>query len=54
MKENARLVLEENQNLLEQVSVKDQKTHDVHQAHLREGKLISLAVLVRDLKIYIR
>ncbi|XP_052286304.1 centrosomal protein of 89 kDa-like isoform X2 [Dreissena polymorpha] len=40
MKDNARLVLEENQNLLEQISVKDQKTHDLHQAHLREvGKL---------------
>ena len=37
MKDNARLVLEENQNLLEQISVKDQKTHDLHQAHLREG-----------------
>ena len=41
MKENARLVLEENQNLLEQISVKDQKTHDLHQAHLREGEIFS-------------
>jgi len=42
MKDNARLVLEENQNLLEQISVKDQKTHDLHQAHLREGTVIML------------
>ncbi|XP_060586840.1 centrosomal protein of 89 kDa-like isoform X2 [Ruditapes philippinarum] len=48
MKENARLVLEENQNLLEQVSVKDQKTHDVHQAHLREvNKLCKSLVQVK-------
>ena len=38
MKENARLVLEENQNLLEQIGVKDQKAHDLHQAHVKEGR----------------
>ena len=37
MKDNARLVLEENQNLLEQISVKDNKTYDLHQAHGRES-----------------
>ena len=39
MKDNARLVLEENQNLLEQIDVKDQKAYDLHQAHVKEGKL---------------
>ena len=38
MKDNARLVLEENQNLLEQINVKDNKAYDLHQAHVREGK----------------
>lgn len=37
LKENARLVLEENQNLLEQIEVKDQKAQDMHQAHMQEG-----------------
>ena len=37
MKDNARLVLEENQNLLEQISVKDNKAYDLHQAHVKEG-----------------
>ncbi|XP_053400959.1 centrosomal protein of 89 kDa-like isoform X2 [Mercenaria mercenaria] len=51
MRENARLVLEENQNLLEQISVKDQKTHDLHQAHLREvSKLSKQLVLVKAQK----
>ena len=39
MKDNARLVLEENQNLLEQIDVKDQKAYDLHQAHVKEGNL---------------
>ncbi|XP_052816881.1 centrosomal protein of 89 kDa-like isoform X2 [Mya arenaria] len=51
MKENARLVLEENQNLLEQISVKDEKTHDLHQAHLREvGKLSKQVVILKEEK----
>ncbi|KAK3085840.1 hypothetical protein FSP39_009479 [Pinctada imbricata] len=41
LKENARLVLEENQNLIEQINVKDQKSHDMHQAHLHEVSKIS-------------
>lgn len=39
LKENARLVLEENQNLLEQIEVKDEKAHDMHQAHMQEGTM---------------
>lgn len=39
LKENAKLVLEENQNLLEQINIKDQKAHDLQQAHIREGKI---------------
>jgi hypothetical protein len=38
LKENARLILEENQNLLEQIEVKDQKAQDMHQAHMQEGR----------------
>lgn len=41
MKENARLVLEENQNLLEQINVKDQKAHDLHMAHVKEVSRIT-------------
>lgn len=41
MKENARLILEENQNLLEQINVKDQKLHDLHQAHVKEVSRLS-------------
>ena len=44
MKENARLVLEENQNLLEQINIKDQKAHDLHQAHVKEGIYLSCGI----------
>ncbi|XP_033755433.1 centrosomal protein of 89 kDa-like isoform X4 [Pecten maximus] len=48
LKDNAKLVLEENQNLLEQVEVKDQKARDMHQAHVREvSKLSKQLVLVK-------
>ncbi|XP_021358347.1 centrosomal protein of 89 kDa-like isoform X6 [Mizuhopecten yessoensis] len=48
LKDNAKLVLEENQNLLEQIDVKDQKARDMHQAHVREvSKLSKQLVLVK-------
>uniref|UniRef100_K1S636 Uncharacterized protein n=1 Tax=Magallana gigas TaxID=29159 RepID=K1S636_MAGGI len=48
LKENARLVLEENQNLLEQIEVKDQKAQDMHQAHMQEvSKINKQLVLLR-------
>ncbi|XP_078338059.1 centrosomal protein of 89 kDa-like isoform X3 [Crassostrea virginica] len=48
LKENARLVLEENQNLLEQIEVKDEKAHDMHQAHMQEvSKLNKQLVLLK-------
>ncbi|XP_069113940.1 centrosomal protein of 89 kDa-like isoform X3 [Argopecten irradians] len=48
LKDNAKLVLEENQNLLEQIEVKDQKSRDMHQAHVREvSKLSKQLVLVK-------
>ncbi|KAJ8303357.1 hypothetical protein KUTeg_019753 [Tegillarca granosa] len=51
LKENAKLVLEENQNLLEQIDVKDQKSHDLHQAHIREvSKLTKELVQIKSEK----
>ncbi|KAL4234384.1 cilium assembly [Mactra antiquata] len=51
MKDNARLILEENQNLLEQINIKDQKAHDLHQAHVREvSKLSKQLVLAKSEK----
>ncbi|KAL5020955.1 hypothetical protein ScPMuIL_000110 [Solemya velum] len=51
LKENARLILEENQNLLEQVRVKDNKAHDMHQAHISEvSKLTKQLVVIRSEK----
>ncbi|XP_062620502.1 centrosomal protein of 89 kDa-like isoform X3 [Saccostrea cucullata] len=48
LKENARLVLEENQNLLEQIEVKDQKAQDMHQAHMQEvSKVTKQLVLMK-------
>ncbi|XP_060069382.1 centrosomal protein of 89 kDa-like [Ylistrum balloti] len=48
LKDNAKLVLEENQNLLEQIEVKDQKARDMHQAHVREvSKLSKQLVLIK-------
>ncbi|XP_061163298.1 centrosomal protein of 89 kDa-like [Saccostrea echinata] len=48
LKENARLVLEENQNLLEQIEVKDQKSQDMHQAHMQEvSKVTKQLVLLK-------
>lgn len=48
LKENAKLVLEENQNLLEQINIKDQKAHDLQQAHIREvTKLTKELVMIR-------
>ena len=54
MKDNARLVLEENQNLLEQIDVKDQKAYDLHQAHVREGseKLTNIIPKCRKIPSY--
>ena len=49
MKDNARLVLEENQNLLEQITVKDNKAYDLHQAHVKEGTIHHLSPFGRKL-----
>ncbi|KAL3858933.1 hypothetical protein ACJMK2_009182 [Sinanodonta woodiana] len=51
LKENARLVLEENQNLLEQINIKDQKALDLQQVHMREiSKLSKLLALQKEEK----
>ncbi|XP_048773263.2 centrosomal protein of 89 kDa-like isoform X2 [Ostrea edulis] len=52
LKENARLVLEENQNLLEQIEIKDQKAQDMHQAHMQEvSKVTKQLVLLKAEKV---
>ena len=48
LQEQCKLVLEENQLLLEQLDLQQTKTKDMHKAHVQEGKLYFIITSLRD------